>query len=95
MKITSTKNSEFMPCTISITFETQNELDTFAALFNYSAVVSAVEQLSTLNCEKIRDTADSVGANRYRLHDALTARVKSWVQNFQRVVDRGLTHGDK
>lgn len=44
MKITSKTNEDFSPVTLSITFETKDELDKFGTLFNVTAVAEALPE---------------------------------------------------
>lgn len=84
MKVASTKHSPyFTPRTISITFENQTELDAFAAVFNYSPVVEAVEQLGEIHCTEIRDRLTGIGGDCSRLHRDLDVSIDAWFRKYR------------
>ena len=43
MKVTFKNDKKFVPVTMSLTFETQNELDAFGCLVNAAVVIDAVQ----------------------------------------------------
>jgi len=57
----------FNPVSITITFETQRELDAFAACMNYCPVTDAIEKLAELKeytiLDKISKPLTKLGAN--------------------------------
>lgn len=78
MKVTSEKETpDFVPTKITFEFHTQKELDVFAALFNSSAVIGAVEDAMGCTIERLYEEFEKVGAN-IDLHVAkLNAEIKS------------------
>lgn len=59
MKVKSTKiEPEFQPTSITITFETQDELYDFYSLFNHSTITRLVP---SLDHDKIRESLNNVG----------------------------------
>jgi hypothetical protein len=63
----------FRPVSITLTFETQNELDAFGALFNYAPVCEAVEELTSgrMDTDVIRGAVVRAGGSEVRLHPEL------------------------
>jgi hypothetical protein len=43
MKVTFKNDKKFAPVTMSLTFETQNELDAFGCLVNASVIIDSIE----------------------------------------------------
>lgn len=79
-----TKDAEsagFKPVTLEITFETQAELDTFGALFNYSPVTDAFEKLTGVDTAPIRRKVESLGGHCSRLHEDIKDSVVDWFRN--------------
>ena len=63
MKITIDKNNNaFKPVTVSFTFETQVELDTFGSLLNVGVIVDSLNKFSNNKVEYWK-YFESVGAN--------------------------------
>ena len=60
---TDVEPSAFIPKTISITFETQKELDTFGLLFNSIKVCMVLEEMSGVGNIKLHEAFLAHGAN--------------------------------
>jgi hypothetical protein len=71
----------FKPVSITLTFETQNELDAFGALFNYAPVCEALEHLTEhrIDDDRIRRTVEKAEGSCIRLHSALDKLVKNYL----------------
>lgn len=65
MKITTDKPDSFKPVSMTIIFESKNELDAFAALFNHSEVLNAYEGFAKTRPNFITDKARLIGAEIY------------------------------
>jgi hypothetical protein len=68
----------FEPVRITFEFDTQDELDTFGALFNVTYVTQAVGDV--LDHEMIRKEIALAGGNNQRLHDDLRQRIVNGVR---------------
>jgi hypothetical protein len=84
MKATATKTHNvpaFEPITVSITFETQRELDIFGALFSYTPICDLFRTPgeNQNGPDNIRDAIMLRGADCYRLFSEVKARLKSTI----------------
>jgi len=76
MKITSDKsNNAFKPVTVSFTFETQVELDTFGSLFNVGVIVDILNKFSNNKVEYWK-YFQSVGADTTKVFSIIDEIIK-------------------
>ena len=76
MKITIDKNNNaFKPVTVSFTFETQVELDTFGSLLNVGVIVDSLNKFSNNKVEYWK-YFESVGANIGRIYPFIDEIIK-------------------
>lgn len=77
-----TPQTTFKTVAIVLTFETQDELDAFGALFNHCPVCAALERLTdrSVNDEAIRDAITKAGGSTVRLHGTFSDFMKEEYQ---------------
>ena len=61
MQITTTAR-KFTPVTVSVTFESQREMDAMASMFNATMITDPMSGMG-INCTDLRETLVSLGAN--------------------------------
>jgi hypothetical protein len=73
-----TPQTTFKPVAIALTFETQDELDAFGSLFNYSPVCETLMKLTKgrIDDEAIRVTVTKAGGDVTRLHAAFVTAMR-------------------
>jgi len=79
MKAEITKPPTYSPVSITLTFNTQDELDAFGALFNFSPVIDGlvgVIENGEVNDDNIRRTVEQAGGSVSRLHQTLCAAIR-------------------
>ena len=62
MKATA-KDRDFVPCSITITFESKRELDVFATAMNCSPICDMIETLGGFDPAIIREVLEQLGAD--------------------------------
>jgi hypothetical protein len=77
MKVNTTREPippKFYPTTIEITFETQEEMDMFATMFNFSPITEAIYGYG-IGCRNIRDSLEAMGAEMHNKISYLNSKL--------------------
>lgn len=78
MKVTSKKQSaKFVPQSVTITFETQKELDVFASMFNTCCVCDSLDELigKTDSTDVLCDELEKIGGEANLYTSELTNKI--------------------